>query len=85
MFARHRWQHTAGVFYMGSLLAPITARPILRPLRRPAQEYLGQAGVPAFCRGSAKLAFGEDSPVLKEGRNATVQGLSGTGSLRVGI
>ncbi|KAL6770488.1 AST1 [Auxenochlorella protothecoides x Auxenochlorella symbiontica] len=48
------------------------------------KEYLGQAGVPAFCRGSAKLAFGEDSPVLKEGRNATVQGLSGTGSLRVG-
>ena len=33
---------------------------------------------------SAQLAFGEGSTVLKEGRNATVQGLSGTGSLRVG-
>ena len=32
---------------------------------------------------SAKLAFGEDSSVIREKRNATVQALSGTGSLRV--
>ncbi len=37
--------------------------------------------LPAAC--SAQLAFGEGSAALKEGRNATVQGLSGTGSLRV--
>ena len=33
---------------------------------------------------SAVLAFGEDSAPLRENRFATVQGLSGTGSLRVG-
>ena len=48
------------------------------------QEYLGIAGEPAFAKLSAQLAFGDDSAVLKEGRNATMQCLSGTGSLRVG-
>lgn len=48
-----------------------------------AQEYLGITGIPEFNSLSAKLAFGEDSPVLKEGRSVTVQALSGTGSLRV--
>jgi aspartate/tyrosine/aromatic aminotransferase len=47
------------------------------------QEYLGITGIPEFNDLSAKLAFGEDSPVLREKRNATVQALSGTGSLRV--
>lgn len=40
-------------------------------------------GIPEFCKLSAQLAFGEDSAPLLEGRNATIQGLSGTGSLRV--
>ncbi|KAK9788453.1 hypothetical protein WJX73_007890 [Symbiochloris irregularis] len=48
------------------------------------KEYLGITGLPEFCRLSAILAFGEDSKVLAEKRNATVQSLSGTGSLRVG-
>eukprot|EP00891_Asterochloris_glomerata_P004767 jgi/Astpho2/4767/Aster-00315 len=48
------------------------------------KEYLGIAGEPAFAKLSARLAFGDDSLVLKEGRNATMQCLSGTGSLRVG-
>ena len=38
-----------------------------------------------FCRLSARLAFGEHSAVLREKRNATVQSLSGTGSLRARI
>ncbi len=38
-----------------------------------------------FCRLSARLAFGEHSTVLREKRNATVQSLSGTGSLRARI
>ena len=46
-------------------------------------EYLPIAGIPEFNAMSAKLAFGESSMVIKEGRNATVQSLSGTGSLRV--
>ncbi len=49
------------------------------------QEYLGIAGNPEFCKLSAKLAFGADSKALQEGRAATVQSLSGTGSLRVCI
>ena len=47
------------------------------------QEYLGITGNPKFNELSAKLAFGESSSVIREGRNATVQALSGTGSLRV--
>lgn len=48
------------------------------------KEYLGIAGNAAFCGLSAKLAYGEDSAALAEGRVACVQALSGTGSLRVG-
>jgi hypothetical protein len=47
------------------------------------QEYLGITGNPEFNELSAKLAFGENSTVIREGRNSTVQCLSGTGSLRV--
>lgn len=47
------------------------------------QEYLGITGNPVFNELSAKLAFGESSSVIREKRNATVQALSGTGSLRV--
>lgn len=35
--------------------------------------------------GSQKLIFGKDSPLLKEGRVASAQSLSGTGALRVGF
>jgi len=48
------------------------------------KEYAGIIGLPEFCKLSAKLAFGEDSAVIKEGRNVTVQGISGTGALRIG-
>lgn len=41
-------------------------------------------GIPEFCRLAARLAFGDSSAVLAGGRNATIQCLSGTGSLRVG-
>ena len=47
------------------------------------QEYLGITGNPVFNALSAKLAFGENSSMIREKRNATVQALSGTGSLRV--
>lgn len=47
------------------------------------QEYLGIGGDAQFCKLSAQLAFGESSPALREQRTATVQCLSGTGSLRV--
>lgn len=40
-------------------------------------------GIPEFCKLAAALAFGKGSAALQEGRNATIQCLSGTGSLRV--
>lgn len=48
------------------------------------KEYAGIIGLPDFCKASAELALGTDSPVIKNKLNATVQGISGTGSLRIG-
>jgi len=48
------------------------------------KEYAPIGGEPEFCKEAAKLAFGETSPVVTEGRNVTLQGISGTGSLRIG-
>jgi len=48
------------------------------------KEYAPITGESDFCKEAAKLAFGADSPVLKDSRNVTVQGISGTGSLRIG-
>lgn len=47
------------------------------------KEYLPQRGDDEFCALSRAMLFGDTKPV-KEGRVATVQTLSGTGSLRVG-
>jgi len=48
------------------------------------KEYAPIGGESEFCKEAAKLAFGADSPVVTEGRNVTLQGISGTGSLRIG-
>jgi aspartate aminotransferase len=48
------------------------------------KEYAPISGCPEFCKLVAKLALGENSEVINKGLNATVQGISGTGSLRVG-
>jgi len=48
------------------------------------KEYAGIGGEPEFCKEAAKLAFGADSSVITEGRYTTFQGISGTGSLRIG-
>ncbi|KAM7509527.1 hypothetical protein LguiA_019980 [Lonicera macranthoides] len=48
------------------------------------KEYLPIIGLADFNKLSAKLIFGADSPAIQENRVTTVQGLSGTGSLRVG-
>jgi len=48
------------------------------------KEYAPIGGEGDFCKEAAKLAFGENSNVLTESRNVTVQGISGTGSLRIG-
>jgi aspartate/tyrosine/aromatic aminotransferase len=48
------------------------------------KEYLSQSGHPGFCKVARDLMFGAESEAVKSGRIATVQGLSGTGSLRIG-
>lgn len=48
------------------------------------KEYSPISGTAEFCNYSIKLALGDDCDVLKNGLNATVQGISGTGSLRIG-
>ncbi|KAJ6329956.1 hypothetical protein OIU76_008725 [Salix suchowensis] len=47
------------------------------------KEYLAIEGLAAFNKATAELLFGADNPVIKQQRVATVQGLSGTGSLRL--
>ncbi|KAI8905836.1 pyridoxal phosphate-dependent transferase [Gorgonomyces haynaldii] len=48
------------------------------------KEYLGITGDAGFQKLAAELAYGPDSPALKEGRVATAQSISGTGALRIG-
>ncbi|XP_051148916.1 aspartate aminotransferase, cytoplasmic-like [Andrographis paniculata] len=48
------------------------------------KEYLPITGLADFNKLSAKLILGGTSPAIQESRVATVQCLSGTGSLRVG-
>eukprot|EP00873_Tetraselmis_striata_P039256 jgi/Tetstr1/459520/TSEL_004887.t1 len=48
------------------------------------KEYLPIDGLPAFKKATADLLLGADCPAIAEGRVATLQSLSGTGSLRVG-
>ena len=45
------------------------------------KEYAGITGFADFCSEAAKLTFGANSHALSEGRVATIQSLSGTGSL----
>ncbi len=48
------------------------------------KEYAAIGGEAEYGKLSANLAFGEGNSVVKDGRNVTVQCISGTGSLRVG-
>ena len=47
------------------------------------KEYLGVEGHPEFLKLTREFVFGSESAAVQEGRVATVQSLSGTGSLRV--
>lgn len=48
------------------------------------KEYLPVQGLAAFNVATARLLLGDASSAVREGRVATLQSLSGTGSLRVG-
>ena len=48
-------------------------------------EYLKQDGLDDFTSASQKLMFGEQSSVVKEGNCFTIQSISGTGAIRLGL
>ncbi|CAI5990470.1 unnamed protein product [Closterium sp. NIES-64] len=48
------------------------------------KEYLPIEGLAAFNKATVELLLGAGNQAVKDGRVATVQGLSGTGSLRLG-
>ncbi|XP_060517615.1 aspartate aminotransferase, mitochondrial-like [Cylas formicarius] len=48
------------------------------------KEYAPITGSADFCKLSIELALGDNSDQIANGLNATVQGISGTGSLRIG-
>jgi aromatic-amino-acid transaminase len=48
------------------------------------KSYLPIDGLAAYNKEVQKLLFGADSQVMAEGRAVTVQGLGGTGSLKIG-
>jgi aromatic-amino-acid transaminase len=67
--------------------------PILEVVRQAAtrwqqtettKSYLPIDGLPAYNQEVQKLLFGADAQLIAEGRAVTVQGLGGTGSLRIG-
>src|SRR5262245_18914546 len=48
------------------------------------KNYLPIDGLPAYNQAVQKLLFGPDSQVIAESRAVTVQGLGGTGGLKIG-
>ncbi|XP_043494293.1 aspartate aminotransferase, mitochondrial [Polistes fuscatus] len=48
------------------------------------KEYFPISGNPEFCKHSITLALGDNNEVLTQESNATIQGISGTGSLCIG-
>ncbi|XP_015509266.1 aspartate aminotransferase, mitochondrial [Neodiprion pinetum] len=69
-------------------------KPYVLPSVQKAEQIIGSSGLdkeyspiggnPEFCKHSINLALGENSDIVKNGLNSTVQGISGTGSLRIG-
>lgn len=49
------------------------------------KEYAPIVGTPEFGKLAAQLAYGDDCPQLNNSLVSVVQGISGTGSLRVGV
>ena len=49
-----------------------------------ARGYLPIDGLPAYTRSVRELVFGADSEPVASGRVVTIQGLGGTGALKIG-
>jgi aspartate aminotransferase len=48
-------------------------------------EYTGIEGIASYFSNSTKLSYGADSTLIKDGRVAGAQSISGTRSLRLGF
>jgi aspartate aminotransferase len=53
--------------------------------RNSDHEYAAIDGIKSFKENATLLAYGANSEVIAEGRLATCQSLSGTGSIRLGL
>ncbi len=77
-----------GVYYDDNgkipLLAAVKAAEKARLEAAPPRGYQPIEGSPAYNQAVQNLLFGNGSPLLAEGRVVTVQGLGGTGALRIG-
>lgn len=77
-----------GVYFDDSgkvpLLAAVKAAEKVRLEAMPPRGYQAIEGLAAYNQSVQKLLFGEDSPLLRDGRVATIEALGGTGALKVG-
>lgn len=65
------------------ILPSVRAARVKLEAKNPDHEYAGIAGLAPFVKHSLEFAYGEGATVLKEGRVAAVQTLSGTGACRL--
>ncbi|GJQ70628.1 putative aspartate aminotransferase [Trypoxylus dichotomus] len=49
------------------------------------KEYLPQGGLADFCKHAAYFAFGDDAEIIKNGSLISMQSLSGSGALKLGL
>jgi aromatic-amino-acid transaminase len=84
----HKVNLGVGVYYDENGKLPLlrcVAQAEARMMASPAARgYLPIDGIAAYDKAVQALVFGADSPLLRDGRVATVQGLGGTGGLKVG-
>ena len=77
-----------GIYYDESGRIPVleAVQQVERQLAEASKPrgYLPIDGMPDYARATRALLFGEDSPLIGEGRAATTQTVGGSGALRVG-
>lgn len=84
----HKVNLGVGVYQDSSGKVPVLQAVREAEVRWHAQEtsksYLPIDGVPAYNQQVQALLFGADSPIIAEKRAVTIQGLGGTGALKIG-
>lgn len=84
----HKVNLGVGVYYDAAGQLPLMGAVEVAEKRLAAEArpkgYLPIDGLPSYVTAVKELVFGAGSPVVADGRVVTVQGLGGTGALRVG-